>query len=254
MAAAPIFEGYYRELTKLKLWYVRWLMRNEGMAFEDAIESRVNLRRMAGLAADPEGWQRLTAQLKELFERRAGDADTEALEQEGLQLMWPYMAPLAEREQRDAQEFVAQGSCFRYEYANYYADPDAGLHLTLHFGNAFRPDSPLRHLPELARELRKIIARAAEERPEVEWVQCASWLNSVPAFAGLFPPSWTAVAVPGPPGLHAGWWGQMQSRQGGFNGRNAAHMRAGGQFPYRHMRSHCPIAELREHLDRLEKQ
>ena len=263
MSHDPIFDDYVRKLAALKLWYVRWLMDNEGMGFDDAARKRVNLFRMtrfAGSAAqdvpeDQEGWRCVLHRLERMCERHSGDPDTSAFEAEGVELLWPHMQPVIAWELEAFDEFGRRAiGCFQYEFAKYYGDPEAEDHLTLHVRNTYRPDSMFRHLPQVAGSLLEIAERAGRERPEVTWVQCGSWLNSLPPFAGLFPQSWVALAQPGRPGNHMGWWGQFQDRRGGFHERNAGLFRATGRFPYQHMLCHCPIGELSEHLRSLPRE
>jgi hypothetical protein len=253
----PIFDEHARGLARLKLWYVRWVMNHEGMSFDEAARTRVGLRRLTvfagspaqGVAEDPDGWDAMLARLADLYDAHADDPDTDALEAEGLALLWPHMEPVIDWDLAAAAVFLAEAfGCFKYEFAKYYVDPEAGDHLTLHIRNAYQPDSPFHHLPEMAADLREIADRSAQERPDVEWVQCGSWLNSVPAFVSLFPPSWRETAVLRFPANHMGWWGQFTDRRGGFNERAAAILRETGQFPNPQFNCHCPLGEWREHL------
>ncbi len=258
MSDVAILTEHARKIVALKLWYVRWLIVNEGMAFDDAVRNRVGLFRMTtlagsparGLMEDPEGWTELLAQLGEIYRRHASDADSRAVEAEGLALLWPHAEPVVAWEAQSFEQFLANATgCFQYEFTKYYADPTQPDHLTLHIRNAYRPESPFHHLPKIADSLREIIARAATQRPDVYWVQCGSWLNSMPPFASLFPPSWIETAQPGRPGSHMGWWGQFQDRRGAFSERNARQFRATGQFPCGHQLCRCRIDKLREHLN-----
>ncbi|MCD6360942.1 MAG: hypothetical protein J7M38_08745 [Armatimonadetes bacterium] len=250
-------EELFRKLAALRLWYLRRVIEDEGLDPAEADHLRVGLFRMTvfagnatlGIPENRAGWEAVLPELVALYERRAEDADTTELEREGLELLWPHMEPvIAWTIAADARFLEKAIGCFQHEFRPCYADPDAGDHLTLHIRNAFAPDSPFHHLPEMADSLLEVTARAARERPDVEWIQCGSWLNSVPPFASLFPPSWSESAQPGAPGSHMGWWGQFQNRRGGFHERNAARFRATGQFPYQHLLCRCPVAELNEHL------
>ncbi len=260
MTEREIAADYVRRLTRLKLWYVRWLMDNEGMGFEEAVRGRVNLYRMTilsgdadrGIPEDMDAWEGLLGGLGELYRERRADVDTEAIEAEGLKLLWPQLEPAIERDLRIRDAWLASAiGCFKYEFTKFYGDPESEDYLTLHFRNAYRADSPFHHIPEMADSLREIVPRAEEERPDVTWVQMGSWLNSFPPFAGIFPRSWIDLAEPGRPGSHSGWWGQFEDRRGGFHDRNAREFRATGQFPFRHLLARCPISDLREHLKSL---
>jgi len=251
----PIFDDYTRGLIRLKLWHVDRLVAEGGLAFDEAVRRRTNLFRMttfAGIRArevaeDRRGWDRKVGELRALHEHCRDVAD---FERAGLALLWPHAEPMIDGDVAEFDEFVAStAGCFRFECAKFYADGNSPDHITLHFRNAYRPHSPFDHLPEMAGSLLALIDQAGERRPDVEWVQCGSWLNSLPQFAGLFPPSWVQAAVPGKPGGHMGWGGQFQDRRGGFHDRNARRFRDTGEFPYRHLLCHCRVDELREHLE-----
>jgi len=191
----------------------------------------------------------LLRDLRRLFERHTADETTEVIEAEGLKLVWPYVEPAIERRLAETERWLKEAvGCFRHEYRPFYAEPNSKDHLTLHVRNAYQPDSPFHHLPEMAASLREILSRAERERPDVMHVQCATWLNSFPPFAELFPRSWIETAQPGAPGNHSGWWGQFMDRRGGFHAENARRFRETGQFPFQHLLCRCSIAHMRQHV------
>ena len=85
---------YVSHFLNLSLWYVRVLMAREGIAFEDAIVSRVNVYRNTDFFdgthhpawghEDPD-WNAYLKGLKAIFDRCEG----EAWEEEGLAYLWP---------------------------------------------------------------------------------------------------------------------------------------------------------------------
>lgn len=249
---------YVREVTKLKLWRVWWLQRHEGMDFETAATNRVQIFRLTVFASDPrygrgehpDGWQQVLDELRAAYEPHGADATSEAVEAEGLDLLWPHLEPAIERDVAEDEEW-RKGSfgCFKYEYHSFYVEPDSEDHLTLHVRNAYQPDSPFGHFDEMVASLREIVSRAEQERPDVAMAQCATWLNGLPPFAKLFPQSWRDSARPGAPGNHFGWWGQFMDRRGGFHAKNARQFRDTGQFPYTHLLCRCPVGDLRAHLE-----
>ncbi len=97
----PIFDEHARGLARLKLWYIRWVMNNEGMSFDEMARTRVGLRRLTvyagspsqGVAEDPDGWDAMLAQLADLYDAHADDPDPGVLEEAGLALLWPHMEP-----------------------------------------------------------------------------------------------------------------------------------------------------------------
>jgi len=255
--ALGVRHEYVREITKLKLWYVWLLWQRSGMDLETAFAKRVGLCRLTvfggdadrGRAGDTGGWQNVLRELREVYERHSAEATSKQIEAGGLALLWPYLEPCIERDAAEAAEWLADSfGCFRYEYRPFYSEPESDDHLTLHVRNAYQPDSPFQHSPEMIESLLTITTRAERERLDVEWAQCATWLNSLPAFARLFPQSWTDTALPGQPGSHMGWWGQFMDRRGGFHAENARRFRDTGQFPHMHRLCRCTISDLSDHL------
>ncbi|NOY83203.1 MAG: hypothetical protein GXP31_19590 [Kiritimatiellaeota bacterium] len=251
---------YTRELAKLKLWYAWRLWKHEDVDFETAITKRVGLVRMSVFwgddprtgPRDADGWNAVLDKLRELYERHENDSTSARIEAEGLALLWPHLEPMIERDLEVTARWLADAvGCFQYEFRPFYAEPDSEDHLTLHVRNAYQPDSPFRHFPEMVADLLEIVSRARRERPDVSMAQCATWLNSLPPFANLFPPSWVETAQPGIPGNHSGWWGQFMDRRGGFHAANAQRFRRTGRFPFRHLLCRCSIPELRRHLEQL---
>lgn len=248
---------FVRGVTALKLWHAWRLQREEGSDFETVFAKRVKIQAMTVFAPDPasdkaedaEGWERVLSELRGLYEGRRADTTSASIEAEGLELLSPYLEPCLARDVAVAIKWLEDAvGCFRYEYHTFYPEPDGDDYLTLHFRNAYQPDSPFKHIPEMVESLREIGKRAAVERPDVTWVQCATWVNSVPAYAGLFPQSWTDTSLPGKPGNHTGWWGQFMDRRGGFHAKNAQQFRDTGKFPYQHRMCRCTVTEFNDHL------
>jgi hypothetical protein len=251
-----IHRDYVRNVIQLKLWRVKWLAREEGMPFEEAIQKRVGLYWKTTLASDwksgpvPDGdWGSVLVDLVRICEAHRVDASSEALESEGLNLLWPWVEPRLESDlESDAEWVYRSGNCFRYQFDPSYHSTEGEDYLTLHFRNAFRPDSPFRRLDDLAGMLTTALEKAVAERPDVKMAQMGSWVNSVPAFASIFPAPWTDNAVHGGPAGHLGWWGQFMDRRGGFHKKNADCFRSTGEFPYTHLLSQCGISDLQRHL------
>ena len=111
---------------------------------------------------------------------------------------------------------------FTYEYhCEYYKEPKPEL-LTLHFRNAFKPDSPFRHLHELTKGLKQIVEDVQRHRPDILRVQCASWLNNIPAFCRAFPRivDERFCALPPIEG-NSGWWGQFIDSRREFSSQSS---------------------------------
>ncbi len=252
---------YVRELTKLKLWYVWWLRKHGGLDFDTAVEKRVGIVRMSVFRGDdprnpgPEdvgGWERVLAKLRGVYEKHKDAPTSDDIEAEGLKLLWPFLEPAIKRDLAETAQWLRDAiGCFQYEFRPFYAEPDSEDHLTLHVRNAYQPDSPFQHFSEMVDSLKQVVSRAELERPDVNMVQCATWLNSLPPFARLFPSAWIENARPGFPGNHTGWWGQFMDRRGGFHFVNAQRFRKTGEFPYRHVLCRCTTSDLLRHLSSL---
>jgi len=137
---------------------------------------------------------------------------------------------------------------FSYEYHPLYGSDDTTEYLTLHFRNAFMPDSPFEHINALRDGLRRIVEHTQQHRPDITHVQCDTWLNGVRHFASLFPAEWAANLKPGEPGPHMGWWGQFMDRAGHIDTRRAEQFLTTGEFPHPHQRGGCTVASLAKHL------
>jgi len=158
-------------------------------------------------------------------------------------------ARIADLARRQEEKLRAGFAGLTYEYhPEYFGPPQPDL-LTLHFGNAFAPESPFRHEGELRAGLREIARRTRAERPDVVRVQCASWLNNVERFTRLFPPEWDRSGTDCPLEGHTGWWGQFTDRTGGLHAGRTAEFRATWSFrcPNRHCR--CVLDALEDHLE-----
>lgn len=137
---------------------------------------------------------------------------------------------------------------FTYEYhPEYFGPPEPNL-LTLHFRNAFMPDSPFKHGQELHAGLREIIRRTRAERPDVTRVQCATWLNNVERFTHYFPPDWEQNGTKCPLEGHSGWWGQFVDRTGNLHTARATEFRRTWQFRYPNRHCQCSMEAFESHL------
>lgn len=254
MGHAPHFDDFIQRLIRLKLWYVSRLARTEALAVDETIDRRTGLFKLTTFAGatelaleeDREGWAEMR---QRLAAEHDAAGDVRKFESTGLELLWPHAEPMIDVRLARFDEFCSNAhGPFTFEVTDYYADDEAPDHVTLHVRNCYRPESPFEHPADVRQALREVLDEAADLRPDVEWIQCGSWLNSLPPFARLFPESWSDTAVPGKPGGHMGWWGQFQDRRGGFHEKNARRFRETGDFPHRHLLCHCRIDELRGHL------
>jgi hypothetical protein len=247
---------YVREFSKLSFWFAHRRIRLGISTFEDAVNTRVDLFRMTrhnrGDRHPSRGdripeWDRLIARLRPIFDRHQGSPDTAALEREALDLFWPHFElPSAPAPGPTEPPPDRPYECWTFDY-------NAGDRISLHIYNVYRPHSPLGDMrPAFADALLRLLTDSVARRPRVHTVACGSWLNSLPAFAELFPASWRESAVPSPEVRYTmGHWGQFTDRRGGFHHRNGAAFRATGDFPWPALRCHCPVADAVAHLESL---
>lgn len=238
-------------LLRLKTWYAWHLVNRVGTPVDEVLERRIYLFRFAYPVSEAD-WIAWKGACRELLAVYGNACSCEPVESwvsrtDGVVAV----ANLATHFEREyAKPIRDSWAGFTYEFRPDYrsigkGDPDL---LTLHFRNAFVPDSPFAHLEELRQGLREILEKARRERPDVTGMQCATWLVSLESFASLFPPSWGPRAVPCAPGNHMGWWGQFMDRRGRFHAANGTYLRRTGQFPHQHRHMTGPLRELREIL------
>ena len=235
---------YVSHFLKLSLWYVRVLMEREGIAFEDAIVSRVNVYRNTDFfdgehhpawGREDLDWNAYLKGLKAIFDRREGGA----WEDEGLAYLWPRVTKGGRRPSPQGRPY----HCWTYD--------DGEDYIALHIANVYQPKSPLSEMRGAFRDtLLQLLRDTQARRPEVETVRCGSWLNSAPPFQTLFPKSWRDSAkASSRSGIGMGHWGQFMDRTGRFHVRNGEHLRATGAFPHPCLGCHAPIDEIVARLE-----
>lgn len=237
---------YATHFLKVSLWYVHRLMQVEGIAFEEAVNRRVNIYRNTDFYqggdllparghVDP-GWHVFLAGLKAIFDRHAGDA--QAMEEEALAHLWPHVRKKGGRPSANGRPY----ECWTFD--------DGEDYVALHIANVYQPQSPLSEMRDrFAAMLLRLLEDAKKRRPAVNLVRCGSWLNSVPPFQALFPESWHKSAVVSPKsGYGMGHWGQFADRTGRFHERNGAALRQTGEFPYPSLNCRAPMDEVIAHL------
>ncbi|NOZ22755.1 MAG: hypothetical protein GXP25_16880 [Planctomycetes bacterium] len=188
---------YVREVTKLMLWHVRQLIRREDVDFDTAVSSRVGINRLTVFwgtprnktLADPDGWKRIVRELRGVFfKQHENDPTTDAIETEGLELLWPHLEPVIEAHvAEDARWLSDSFGCFRYEFVPYYGNKGSKDHLTLHVRNAYQPDTMFQHVPELIGSLQEIVGRAKRCRVRSVRIvveQPASLCRTIPSSLG----------------------------------------------------------------------
>lgn len=245
-----IFANYCREFTKLSIWYARKRILEGQSDFENAFNERVNIFRNTSLSRGnkhptkgdviPE-WIAILENVRKVFDRHINDADTTELEEKSLALFWPVLEARVrtfKRGRTDPRPYEAWSCDFYKNFVN------------IHIANTYAPESPLSEKrTQFAAALIRLVEDAKRDHPEVERVACGSWLNSVPTFLDLFPPTWPVDAEPSRNVRYTlGHWGQFSDRRGDFHARNGARFRETGSFPYPCLHCHDDADAVLDHL------
>jgi hypothetical protein len=248
------YRHYVTGFTRLSLWHVRRRVLQGLDTFDDALNVRVNIFRNTSLAdgkrhpADghviPE-WSALLERFRAVFDRRAKDDDTTALEDEGLAIFWPVLEARVNRTGNGKTNPADR------PYESWSCDYRGDDRINIHIANVYKPESPLvERRDHFAAALIRLLRDSQVNRPDVLTVACGSWLNSVPAFLDLFPPVWLDGATTSTTHNYTlGTWGQFMDRRGAFHEKNGARMRELGTFPYPSVRCRAPIADTLAHLE-----
>lgn len=254
-----IRRNYDRESVKLKIWYVHRLLQTERRSFEELIAARVDIYRRTHLwdgenhpaqgQPDPE-WNALVDRLQELFNRHRNDASTQALEDAAYALLLPAMEQRLAGE-RKGNLWEGAGQVIPPTPYGSFSRDYAEDRVHLHFTNMVQPKSPFWDMPGLTRLLLKLLDDLERDRPDIEIIQCGSWINNFPPFRSLFPPEWTANARVSGPSYTYGTWGQFMSHTGDFHYRNAERFRQTGEFPYTSLVCTADRRSVRTHVEAL---
>lgn len=253
---------YVEGALKLSICYARELTcrRDPLVPMDEALEQRTDILRKTihfdgrhpayGLDPRNAAWDDLKAQLADRICAHAAAADTDALEAE----CWAILQPLTEPKIREHCEQALQADhapyfCWRFDIRDNAPDT-----INLHVSNAYQPESPFaaEHRPHLVQTLLQLLHDAQAAHPTASQLRCGSWLNQLPPFLTLFPPSWRASFAVGDYSSGTfGHWGQYMDHRGAFHQRNGAALRRTGLHPYASGSCHCEIAAAIRHLQDL---
>lgn len=151
-------------------------------------------------------------------------------------------SPMASEAEYDGYQWFG---CFRY-----HPHPEMSA-ISLHIRNNSMPHSPFDDLPSCFRSLRQLGETASGNEPfEITEVICGSWLNDLPVFLSLFPPSYLESLEVSPPDSKGGfgWWGQLIDKTGCLHTKRAAMLLETGVFPHSRKTGQCGFAEFMRHL------
>ncbi len=242
---------YVKEFTRLSLWYVWRLAKAGTEPFVDVVNKRVNIYRNTSLydgKRHPSGedvgpeWADVVGRLAALYSLHEYDAATDGFEEEGLNLLWPFLEARLQAAD-DGLSGERPYECWSYDYT------DSGR-LNIHIDNVYRPESPLSEMfTPFAASLIRMLRDSRTRRPDITIVRCSSWMNSTPRFRSLFPARWAESEVVNPHiGYTMGHWGQFMDRRGDFHAGNGRLFRATGTLPFAASACDCEIAEALSHL------
>ena len=242
---------YVKGFTRLSLWYV-WRLAKTGLEpFADVVNKRVNIyrntsfydgkRHPSGDDVGPE-WSGVIDRLAALYSLHKDDAATDAFEEEGLNLLWPFLEARLKAAD-DGLSGERPYECWSYDYTG-------SGRLNIHIDNVYRPESPLSEMyTPFAASLIRVLEDSRTRQPDIRIVRCSSWMNSTPRFRSLFPASWAESEVVNPNiGYTMGHWGQFMDRRGDFHAGNGRRFRANGTLPYPASACECEIPEALNHL------
>ena len=133
-------------LIRLSLWYIHKLLREEGASFAEVVNGCVDIYRNTSLydgqhhpgrgdKVGPE-WDELLARLEGVCARHLHTTYTDKLEEEGMDLLWPYL------EGRIGRSPYPEPRLEDRPYECWRLDP-RDTFINLHVWNLYRPKSPL---------------------------------------------------------------------------------------------------------------
>jgi len=235
---------YATHFLKLSLWYVKRIVNEEGILFEDAVNARVNIYRNTDFydgkhqpawGHKDRDWERYLEGLEAIVIQGQGEDS----EEEGLAYLWPRVHKKYHRPSVKGRPY----ECWTFD--------DGEDYINIHIGNVYQPESPLSEKYEqFMGTLLQLLKDTQERRPEVTEVRCGSWMNSAPPFQHMFPKSWHESARVSPRSSWGmGHWGQFMDRTGRFHVQNGKKLRETGEFPYPSLGCRAPIGEIVGHLE-----
>lgn len=186
-------------------------------------------------------WEAVAKSMEEVWHRTAADESSEVFESVCLDSLRPYLVEPWHHPARKPKWTTAY-ECWKPEIV------DDGI--LLHVENVYAPESPLgREFARFAATLKQLLVDARRFRRGLLFVRCCrSWLNSVPRFQLLFPPSWVQSTCPEPVTWGLGAWGQFRNRRGAFHEKNGARFRSSGRWPFPKVSCQAALDEVIEHL------
>ena len=249
---------YVSGVVKLMIWHVWDLHHDSGdrSPVADNLDKRVDIMRKTilfdgrhpatGLNPPIHQWDELKAELAKRIAAVGPAQDAETLEDACWELLWPFVEPTLEEAPKKLQDIQEQPySCWSYQLHD-----KAPERVSLHFSNAYQPESPFKsRRGDLISSLRQLLLHVRAAYPDVNRVQCGSWLNQFEPFLAVFPSSWAESFEPVYDYWATyGWWGQYMTSAGGYHQRNGNLFRARRVHPYTAGNSECGLDEAMDRL------
>jgi hypothetical protein len=240
-APRPYTPALMTEMARIEAHYLLRVLRENGRCFGESVVTRTPWRGMLPRMCD---WDDFLAHAEGLL---LTDADAVSAH-DRVERFLAYASPLFGAGQLTSDRDYAGLRWFGN--LRYHGHPEMSA-ISLHIRNNCMPRSPFDDLPACFRSLRRLGEAAAVTEPyEILEVFCGSWLNDLPVFLGLFPPSYRESLEVSPPDSQGGfgWWGQLIDRTGGLHARRAAMVLETGVFPHPRKTGRCRFDEFMRHV------
>ena len=250
------YRNLVKDMTALQLWYITNVIKVKKENFAVLLNhySRIytysNAYHKDVPAERNPDWQEIVAKLKENWLKVGNENFPNSSWSILQEYIEPKIVPNINKAKKDlAKSFYG----FSYEFHHEYFGPAKPEFLTLHFRNYFCPDTPFHHISKLIEGLLKVIEHALQERPDINHIQCASWLNNIKSFNQLFPDAWIENSQECPIGGNLGWWGQFIDRKNQLHKKNVAKFKQTKKFLYPNLHCQCKIQDLKQHLEQFQQ-
>jgi len=242
------------DLTGLQLWYVFYLSLSKIETFERAIFCQTPFYNYLPWhitspieKISPEEqplWKEFVKKIKIIYDKYPSFKMSKDFVNESIKFVFPMVLESEIYQKLNVEE--KWFGCFRYTYSK------EKKYVALHFKNAYVPKSPFspENMKKLFASLKDLILDIDKNHYEVEKIGCGSWLNNLPPFQKLFPPSYIASLTPTSPNDKRGngWWGQFISHKGVLHRKRAKILKTQKIFPYKRLQGECNFSEFREYI------
>lgn len=239
MTSYPRFPAQmFTDTARLHARFILRLHRESGLPLRDLIETQTPWKAQMPVAGQPLPWEDFLARVLPLL---SGPGSDESRADAAAAYAGPIFA--AGRLAGDPSIHTWFGS-FRYDR---HPEREA---ISLHIRNNSMPRSCFEDVGQCFLWLRDLCAHARGCPFTIGAITCGSWLNDVPVFLSLLPPSYTASLVPSPADKRTGWgwWGQFIDRTGHLHTRRARQLLDTGDFPNQRKEGSCPFAEFEQNV------